>query len=58
MIPGPEDAPLHWYYLEDSGDIPDVSPDNSKFRTAVHAWQFLPVAIANRLGPLVARSLP
>ncbi|MGI9491021.1 MAG: FemAB family XrtA/PEP-CTERM system-associated protein [Geminicoccaceae bacterium] len=55
---GAEPTPLHWYYVKGNGDIPDVSPDNPKFRAAVRTWQFLPVAVANRLGPLVARSLP
>jgi hypothetical protein len=50
--------PLPWYYRKGTGDIPDVSPDNPKFRAAVRTWQFLPIAVANRLGPLVARSLP
>lgn len=55
---GAEPTALHWYYLKGTGDIPDVSPDNPKFRAAVRTWQFLPIAVANRLGPLVARSLP
>lgn len=55
---GAEATPLHWYYQRGTGDIPDVSPDNPKFRAAVRTWQFLPIAVANRLGPLVARSLP
>jgi len=55
---GAEPIPLHWYYVKGEGDIPDVSPDNPKFRAAVRTWQFLPIAVANRLGPLVARSLP
>lgn len=49
---------LHWYYAKGTGDIPDVSPDNPKFRAAVRTWQFLPIAVANRLGPVLARSLP
>ncbi|MGI9505658.1 MAG: GNAT family N-acetyltransferase, partial [Geminicoccaceae bacterium] len=49
---------LHWYYMKGTGDIPDVSPDNPKFRAAVRSWQYLPVAVANRIGPLLARSLP
>ena len=55
---GAEPMPLHWYYLKGTGGVPDVSPDNPKFRAAVRTWQYLPVAVANRLGPLVARSLP
>lgn len=55
---GAEPAPLHWYYLGDRARIPDVSPDNPRFHLAVRAWQNLPVPIANRIGPVIARSLP
>ena len=55
---GADPKPLHWYYVEGEGSIPDISPDNPKFRLAVRAWQSLPIAIANRIGPFVARSLP
>ncbi len=55
---GAEPAPLHWYYLGDAARIPDVSPANPRFHLAVRAWQNLPIPIANRLGPVIARSLP
>lgn len=55
---GAKPTTLHWYYAEGSGDVPDVSSDNPKFRAAVRTWQFLPIAVANRLGPILARSLP
>lgn len=55
---GAEPAPLHWYYLGDKGRIPDISPANPRFHLATRAWQRLPVPIANRLGPMIARSLP
>ena len=35
----------------------DESP-NPKYRLAVAAWQRLPLAVANRLGPLLVRNLP
>ncbi|MGI9417811.1 MAG: FemAB family XrtA/PEP-CTERM system-associated protein [Geminicoccaceae bacterium] len=55
---GAEPAPLHWYYLGDKQDIPDISPANPRFHLATRAWQRLPIPIANRLGPVIARSLP
>lgn len=55
---GAKPFPLHWYYLGDQAKIPDVSPANPRFHLAVRAWQNLPVPIANRLGPVIARSLP
>ena len=55
---GAEPVPLHWYYAGDTDRIPDVSPTNPRFHIAVRAWQNLPIPIANRLGPVIARSLP
>ncbi|MDH3659605.1 MAG: FemAB family PEP-CTERM system-associated protein [Alphaproteobacteria bacterium] len=55
---GAEPAPLHWHYLGNKERIPDVSPANPRFHLAVRAWQNLPVSIANRIGPMIARSLP
>ena len=55
---GSEPVSLHWYYMGEKDGIPDVSPTNPRFHLAVRAWQSLPVPIANRLGPVIARSLP
>lgn len=55
---GSRATPLHWYYLGSKGDIPDVSPTNPRFHLAVRAWKTLPIPIANRIGPVIARSLP
>jgi serine/alanine adding enzyme len=35
-----------------------INPSNPKYRLAVAAWQRLPLAVANRLGPLLVRNLP
>lgn len=55
---GAEPEKLHWYYLGDQQRIPDISPTNPRFHLAVRAWKTLPVPIANRIGPVIARSLP
>lgn len=55
---GAEPVPLHWYYIKGRGEIPDINPGNPKFKAAVRTWQYLPVALANRIGPMVARNLP
>jgi len=55
---GAEPCPLHWYYMGEKGGIPDISPTNPRFHLAVRAWQALPMPIANRIGPVIARSLP
>jgi hypothetical protein len=47
-----------WEYAGLSGQLPDHSPKNPKFQLAISLWQRLPVAIANRLGPIVVRNIP
>lgn len=52
-------APLSWHYgLAEPGALPRLNPQNPKYRLAVAGWRRLPLPIANRLGPLLARSLP
>ncbi len=55
----PVERPLHWYYwLAPGASIPQLRPDNSKFKLAVELWKRLPLRIANGLGPHVVRSIP
>jgi FemAB-related protein (PEP-CTERM system-associated) len=50
---------LHWeYVLAPRATLPDMSPANPRFRTAIGAWQRLPLWFANTLGPHIVRSLP
>ena len=45
------------YFLVNSDQVPDVNPNNPKYRLLVNAWQRLPLPMANLLGPPLARSL-
>lgn len=45
------------YYLVNSETVPDVNPSNPKYRLFINAWKRLPLPIANRLGPFLARKL-
>jgi len=54
-----EERPLHWYYwLAPGVPVPELRPDNSRFRLATAVWKRLPLFVANSLGPRVVRSLP
>jgi hypothetical protein len=54
-----EAHPLHWEYaLLDRDELPDQSPTNAKFQLAIETWKRLPLAVANRLGPLVIGNIP
>jgi FemAB-related protein (PEP-CTERM system-associated) len=56
---GAEPQPLHWEYRLVKGDaIPDQSPKNAKFQTAIAVWKHLPVPITRMLGPHIVRSIP
>jgi FemAB-related protein (PEP-CTERM system-associated) len=55
---GFEPAPLAYEYALRRGDrIPEVNPLNPKYRAFIALWRRLPLPIANRLGPLLARGL-
>lgn len=56
---GAEPRQLYWHYwLRHGGEPPVMNPANPKYRFAVAAWQRLPLAIANRLGPMLVKNLP
>lgn len=50
---------LYWQYLLHDGDtMPEVNPKNPKYRFAIQAWQRLPLALSNFLGPHIVRCIP
>jgi len=54
-----EERHLHWYYWLASGaQVPELRPDNPRFRLATQIWKHLPVRVANLLGPRIVRSIP
>ena len=56
---GAQAESLAWHYILDQpGDLPQLNPENPKFRLAVNLWRHLPLSVANRLGPQVVKHLP
>jgi len=54
-----EERPLHWYYwLAPGAAIPELRPDNPRYRWATHVWKRLPLFMANGIGPHIVRSIP
>lgn len=50
---------LHWEYLMGrSGELPELNPDNPKYRLAINAWRRLPVSVTRVIGPVLARNIP
>jgi len=64
---GPYDFKRNWgftpqtlaygYKLVRAGAVPENNPLNPKYRAFIALWRRLPLGVANRLGPLLARSL-
>ncbi|HLC40349.1 MAG TPA: FemAB family XrtA/PEP-CTERM system-associated protein [Methylomirabilota bacterium] len=56
---GFEPTPLPYQYvLIRSKSMPNLSPSNPKFQTAVRLWQRMPLALTKLIGPRVVRYLP
>jgi FemAB-related protein (PEP-CTERM system-associated) len=55
---GFEPEPLAYqYYLVNAASLPDLKPSNPRYRLMIKAWQRLPLPLAGRFGPPLARRL-
>lgn len=52
------EVPLPWFQWSAEGVDSTPSPDTGGFDLAIRAWQRLPLAVANRLGPILSRRIP
>jgi serine/alanine adding enzyme len=54
----------YWYYylrqqpVQQRTNLPELNPDNLKYRFAIAAWKRLPLFLANSLGPHIVKNLP
>jgi serine/alanine adding enzyme len=56
---GAKPVQLNWYYwLRESGPLPELNPQNPKYALAIRMWQQLPVSMTTMLGPMIAKYLP
>jgi FemAB-related protein (PEP-CTERM system-associated) len=56
---GAKPVQLYWQYLLEQGkNIPELNPDNPKYRLAIKIWQQMPVALTKVIGPRIVRSIP
>lgn len=50
---------LCWeYWLASGQSLPNLSPDNTRFATAIAVWQKLPVNVTKIVGPWIVRNIP
>jgi len=45
------------YHLIKAKEIPEINPLNPKYQMFIKMWRKLPLAVANQLGPFIARNL-
>jgi serine/alanine adding enzyme len=55
---GGADLPLSWGQWSPNGVSATPSPERPMYRAAAAVWRRLPLAMVNRLGPLLARRIP
>lgn len=50
---------LYWHYhLCRRETIPDLNPDNPKYRLAIQIWRKLPIGLTTAIGPWLANNIP
>jgi len=56
---GAQPVELYWQYLMDGRNVmPDLSPSNPRYQTAIRIWQRLPLPATRILGPMIVRNIP
>lgn len=57
---GATPVPLYWHYWMrgTSGRLPELNPQNKKYRLAIEIWRRLPLAVTQFLGPRIVGNLP
>ena len=56
---GAQTVPLYWdYWLPNGNALPELNPQNPKYRAAIWFWQRLPLGLTRVLGPGIVRCLP
>lgn len=55
---GMEPKPLHYYYhLVNADELPNLSPNNPKYKFFIRMWQKLPLKISQMIGPFLSKYL-
>ena len=50
---------LHWqYWLSEGETLPELNPQNPKYRMMIKTWQKIPVNLTKMIGPSISRHLP
>ncbi len=56
---GSKEVPLYWvYWMPGEQSLPELNPNNPRYRAAIWTWQHLPLFVTNLIGPSIVRCLP
>ncbi len=56
---GSEACQLNWHYWLPAGaELPQLNPNNPKYKAAISVWRKMPVFLTNWLGPKIVKNLP
>jgi FemAB-related protein (PEP-CTERM system-associated) len=56
---GAKSQQLYWYYwLANGDDLPELNPNNPKYRLLIWVWKKMPVWLTKLVGPPVVKFLP
>jgi len=56
---GAQPVQLNWqYWIANGNPLPEINPNNPKYRKAIKIWQKLPVGVANLIGPQIVKYIP
>lgn len=56
---GAQPVQLNWqYWMANGNPLPEINPDNPKYRRAIKIWQRLPVRLTRLIGPRIVKYIP
>jgi len=56
---GAQPVQLNWqYWVADGNSLPEINPDNPKYKKAIKIWQKLPVGVTKLIGPQIVKYIP
>jgi serine/alanine adding enzyme len=56
---GAEPRQHYWYYLLPAGQaLPEINPNNPKYKLFIAAWKLMPVWLTRIIGPILIKNIP
>jgi FemAB-related protein (PEP-CTERM system-associated) len=56
---GAKPKQLYWqYWLSNRNQLPEINPNNPKYKLAIKVWQHTPVFITKLIGPHIVKNIP